>query len=139
MLLRGIECVWGLCAAALLAGSCASLRAANAPAPPPTPPPLVIEKRTAIDSYTTRDGQRHAWVGTVEPQGGDSLLFQTRGVPASGLSNGAPAQRRVVARGEVVAVARANPTASIFGVLIFGALAAVLVIYAAGATSFAHY
>ena len=89
-----------------------------------------IEHRMRIQGYVSRDGVVHAWPGTVEPAGPDSLRLVLPREPEQGIVGGGHAGHvLVVARDEVWTVRRVSAAAPLMFMLL-AVSAMVLIAYA---------
>ncbi len=119
----GLAVLSALVLAAALA-SCATTRAVS---PPPesvaSSHSWQVERRSEISAYTTRDGARHAWLGTVEPIAGDSLLFVIPAERERGLASARPEKRLALARQDVATITGRSPMGAVVAWTIFGSAA----------------
>lgn len=111
-------------AASLPATSCAP-RMVNSEEPARLAPPRPIERRLRISAYTTHDGRRHAWPGTVEPAGQDSVLLVIAARPEAGLQSAQPGTRLMLPQTDIESITPSH--GAVAGVVIIALLGIAVV------------
>lgn len=100
------------------------------PSPSPAADSLLARnQRVSINSYKTHDGRHHAWLGTVEPRGTDSLLFVRPPERDHGLAAADRGACLVLAKTEVSSITRANPLSSAIVLITLGGAVGVFLVF----------
>ena len=119
----------------LLASSCSAPRVVSAPPGEHLlTPARPVDRRLSITAYTTLDGRHHTWMGSVEPAGAESLLFVLPPEHEHGLERARSEERLTLATADVASVMGSSALGSAAVIVVFGAIAGVLLLAGAMAS-----